>query len=288
MPGSPRVSLYGFDSGTLGLGGIEVPVPFLLDPPPAGRRSRRRGQSAGARPRPARALGELANVFEVHMTEEQHCVPQLGPLGVEPHSVGHVVQTHLHIDHTGTLGHFPDATVVVHSRELQAARAAEDPLATGYVRADYERPELRWQLVDGELDLFGDGTIRLLETPGDSAGHMSLLLDLEETGPVLITADAADNRAQWEGREHPRALFSREDASRSLQRLRELAQQADALVVFGHDPRNWSELRRVRPAGPVAPLGGLPCDRSPGTSTDTRHWAGLMSSTVRPREQRRR
>jgi hypothetical protein len=74
---------------------------------------------------------------------------------------------------------------------------------------------------------------------------MSLLLDLEETGPVLITADAADNRAQWEGREHPRALFSREDASRSLEQLRDLAQQTGALLVLGHDARNWSQLRHA-------------------------------------------
>jgi glyoxylase-like metal-dependent hydrolase (beta-lactamase superfamily II) len=113
------------------------------------------------------------------------------------------------------------------------------------VRADYDRSELHWQLAEGEQDLFGDGTIRLLETPGHSAGHMSLLLDLDETGPVLITADAADNRAQWKGREHPRALFSREDAGRSLERLRELAHQTDALLVLGHDARNWSELRRA-------------------------------------------
>jgi glyoxylase-like metal-dependent hydrolase (beta-lactamase superfamily II) len=153
--------------------------------------------------------GALADRFEVHMTEEQHCVVQLRRLGVEPNSVGRVVQTHLHIDHTGALGHFPNAMIVVHERELQAARAAEDPLATGYVRADYDRPKLPWQLAEGEPDLFGDGTIRLLETPGHSAGHISLLLDLDETGPVLIAADAVDNRAPWEGREHPRAAFTR-------------------------------------------------------------------------------
>jgi glyoxylase-like metal-dependent hydrolase (beta-lactamase superfamily II) len=179
------------------------------------------------------------------MAEEQHCVAQLRRLGVEPDSVGHVVQTHLHIDHTGALGHFPNATIVVHARELQAARAAEDPLTTGYVRADYDRPELRWQPAAGELDLFADGTIRLLETPGHSAGHVSLLLDLEDTGPVLITADAADNRAHWEGREPPRALASRVEAERSIGRLRELAQQTDAMLVLGHDPHNWSRLRRA-------------------------------------------
>jgi glyoxylase-like metal-dependent hydrolase (beta-lactamase superfamily II) len=234
-----------FDSGTLGLGGVEVPVPFFLIRHPQGDVVVDGGNPLAVARDPHAHWGALADVFEVHMTEEQHCVAQLRRFGVEPNSVGHVVQTHLHIDHTGALGHFPNAAIVVHARELEAARAAEDPVATGYVRADYDRSGLRWQPAEREQDLFGDGTIRLLETPGHSAGHMSLLLDLDETGPVLITADAADNRAQWKGREHPRALFSREDAGRSLERLRELAQQTDALLVLGHDARNWSELRRA-------------------------------------------
>jgi N-acyl homoserine lactone hydrolase len=62
---------------------------------------------------------------------------------------------------------------------------------------------------------------------------------------VLLTADAADNRAQWEGRERPRALFSREDASRSLELLRRLAHETDALIVLGHDPNDWSRLRHA-------------------------------------------
>ena len=211
-----------FDSGTLGLGGAEVPVPFFLI-----RHPQEDVLVDGGNPlavaRDARAhWGALAEHFEVHMTEGQHCEAQLRRLGLAPESVGRVVQTHLHIDHTGALGHFPSAPVLVHARELEAARRSRSPLASGYVREDYERPELRWQPVEEELDLFGDGTVRLLETPGHSAGHMSLLLDLDETGPVLLTADAADNRAQWEGRAHPRALFSREDATRSRERCASL------------------------------------------------------------------
>jgi N-acyl homoserine lactone hydrolase len=238
-------ALYMFDSGTLGVGGVEVPVPFFLIRHPQGDIVVDGGNPLAVARDPRAHWGVLAERFHVHMTEEQHCVAQLARLGVRPESVGHVVQTHLHIDHTGALGHFPNATVVVHARELHAAREAESPIASGYVREDYDRPELRWQLAEGELDLFGDGTIRLFETPGHSAGHMSLLLDLDETGPVLLAADAADNRAQWEGREHPRALFSREEARRSLERLRELARQTGALLVLGHDPDDWSRLRRA-------------------------------------------
>jgi glyoxylase-like metal-dependent hydrolase (beta-lactamase superfamily II) len=243
VPGGP--TLYIFDSGTLGLDGVEVPVPFFLIRHPQGDVLVDGGNPLAVARDPQAHWGGLADIFEVHMTEQQHCVAQLGRLGVGPDSVGYVVQTHLHIDHTGALGHFPDATIVVHARELEAARSSEDPLASGYVREDYDRPELRWQLAEGELDLFEDGTIRLLETPGHSAGHMSLLLELEQTGPVLLTADAVDNRAQWEGREHPRALFSRDDARRSLERLRELARQTDALLVLGHEPEDWSRLKHA-------------------------------------------
>ena len=176
------------------------------------------------------------------MTEEQHCGAQLQRSGVAPESVRYLVQTHLHIDHTGALGHFPDATVVVHARELDAARTAEEPLARGYVRTT-QKACLRWQTVQDDHDLFGDGRIRLFQTPGHSAGHMSLLLELEETGPILITADAVDDRSQWEGRRALRVLHSREDAVRSLERLRELARETDPLLIFGHDPEGWSALR---------------------------------------------
>jgi len=238
-------TLYMFDSGTLSVGGLEVPVPFFLIRHPHGDVVVDGGNPLAVARDPRAHWGRLADYFEPHMSEEQHCAVQLRRLGVEPESVSHVVQTHLHMDHTGALGHFPNALVVVHARELEAARASEVPARTGYIRQDYERPELRWKPVEGEVDLFGDGTIRLLETPGHSAGHMSLLLELEQTGFVLLTADAADNRSQWEGWRRPRAFYSPEAAAESLARLRELAQQAKALLVLGHDPDAWSQLRRA-------------------------------------------
>jgi len=239
------VLLYLFSSGTLEVDGIEVPVPFFLIRHPQGDIVVD-GGNPRAVARDARAhWGALADQFRAHMTEEQHCAAQLRKLGVAPETVRHVVQTHLHIDHTGALGHFPEATVIVHAQELDAARAAEPPHAQGYVREDFERAGLAWREVEGELDLFGDGAIRLLQTPGHSAGHMSLLLNLDETGPVLLTADAVDNLAQWDGRRAPRALCSREQARRSLERLRGLAGETGALVVFGHDPNNWSQLRHA-------------------------------------------
>jgi N-acyl homoserine lactone hydrolase len=167
------------------------------------------------------------------------CPAALSRAGIDSDSIAHIVQTHLHMDHTGALGHFPNATVIVHERELDAARSAQ-PFANGYVREDFDRDGIDWQPIAAEHDLFGDGAIRLIESPGHSAGHVSILLSLEQTGSVLLTADAADNRAQWEGRMEPRGLASRDDALRSIELLRRLAAEHDAMVVHGHDPKNWA------------------------------------------------
>jgi glyoxylase-like metal-dependent hydrolase (beta-lactamase superfamily II) len=236
--------LHLFTSGTLGLGGFEVPVPFYLIRHPQGDVIVDGGNPLAVARDPHAHWGKLADIFEVHMTEQQHCVAQLRQHGFQPESISRVVQTHMHIDHTGALGHFPDAEIVVHASELESARG-ERPHARGYVSADYEQPGLAWSTYTGELDLFGDGSVRLLPTPGHSAGHVSLLLELGHTGPVLLTADAVDNRAQWEGRQPPRSLHDAEQAERSRERLRDLADEIEPLLVFGHDPENFSQLKRA-------------------------------------------
>ena len=243
MPAS--LELYLFSSGTLESEGLEVPVPFFLIRHPEGDVIVDGGNPLAVARDPRAHWGVLADQFRVHMTEAQHCVAQLGQLGVARDSVRHIVQTHLHIDHTGALGHFPRATVIVHGRELDAAHAADPPERQGYIRADFQRAGLEWRRLEDDLDLFGDGAIRLLQTPGHSAGHMSLLVDLPATGPILLTADAVDSLAQWEGRLPLRALHSRDDAARSLERLRGLARDTDALLVLGHDPDNWSQLKHA-------------------------------------------
>jgi glyoxylase-like metal-dependent hydrolase (beta-lactamase superfamily II) len=237
----PDVALYLFSSGTLEGGGVAVPVPFFLIRHPEGDVVIDGGNPLAVARDAHAHWGALADQFHVDMSEAQHCAAQLRELDVEPESVRFIVQTHLHIDHTGALGHFPQATTVVHGRELDAARSAEPPEVHGYVRADFEQPGLRWRMVDEELDLFGDGAIRLIQTPGHSAGHMSVLLHLKQTGAILLTADAADNLDVWEGRLPPRALHSRTDAERSLDRLRGLAGETAAMVVLGHDPDNWAQ-----------------------------------------------
>jgi glyoxylase-like metal-dependent hydrolase (beta-lactamase superfamily II) len=239
------LELYLFSSGTLEAGGVEVPVPFFLVRHPAGDVVIDGGNPLAVARDPHAHWGALADVFRVSMSESQHCAAQLRRLGIGRDSVRYVVQTHLHMDHTGALGHFSPAPVIVHARELEAARSTEEPQARGYMPADFERAGLEWRCVEHDLDLFGDGSLQLLQTPGHSAGHMSVLIQLPATGSILLTADAVDSRAQWEQRLPLRVLYSREDAERSLERLRSLADEMHAMVIFGHDSENWSQLQHA-------------------------------------------
>jgi N-acyl homoserine lactone hydrolase len=237
------ITLHLFDSGTLAVGGVEVPVPYFLIRHPDGDVVVDGGNPLPVAHDPVAYWGALADQFEVDMTPEQHCETQIRGAGVDPASVRHIVQTHLHIDHTGALGHFPNATVVVHATELAAARG-EHPRRRGYIPADLDKPDLEFQTYDGEHDLFGDRSVRLIPSPGHSAGHISVLLKLEDTGHVLMTADASDSKAIWDGRLPPRVLHDAAQADASLVRLHEVADEHDALLIFGHDARNWASLDR--------------------------------------------
>ena len=108
-----NLELYLFDSGTMRLAGLQVPIPFYFISHPEGSVVVDGGNPLEVA-RDARAhWGPMADEWDVRMSEQQHCAAQLGRLGIEPESVRYVVQTHLHIDHTGALGHFPNATVLV-------------------------------------------------------------------------------------------------------------------------------------------------------------------------------
>lgn len=183
------------------------------------------------------------------MSKDQGCRNQLAAIGVDAKDVRYVVLSHLHSDHTGAIGRFPSATHIVQRREYEYAFAPDWFAAGAYVRRDFDRPGLRWQFLDGEAtdgyDLFGDGALEMVFTPGHSVGHQSFLVRLPNSGPFLLAADAAYTRDHWEEKALPGFLTSTVDAVRSVQKLRALADRMQAIVVTGHDPDAWPGFRQA-------------------------------------------
>jgi N-acyl homoserine lactone hydrolase len=185
---------------------------------------------------------------------------QLRELGIEPAAVERVIMTHLHVDHTSGMRLLPNAKFICSRDEWAAATAARAAGSRGYVR-HHLPTDARMELVDvaagGELhgpfgatiDLLGDGSIRLISTPGHTPGHLSVLLRVAGGQQVLVVGDAAYTLRSV--REERLPLFTADDDLylRSLREIKAFSEQVpEAILVPTHDPTAWHELRTEAPA----------------------------------------
>jgi N-acyl homoserine lactone hydrolase len=233
-----------------------VPIPcFLVEHPEAGPLLIDTGLPPAAAHNVRTALGRRAAIaFTIRMEDGWAVTDRLVALGIDPLGIGVVVMTHLHYDHTGAASEFPQATFVVDRAEWASARSSG--LLKGYRRAHLDHP-LDWRLIDfgapdvgshetfgRALDLLGDGSIRLLCTPGHSRGHVSVLLRLSAGRELLITGDAAYARRSIDEDLLPVFCEDVHRYRRSLGEIRRYVERnPDVAVVCGHDAEGWPAVR---------------------------------------------
>lgn len=188
----------------------------------------------------------LANEGLGVVREGEDVVSQLAGLGLTPSDIDYVVLTHMHLDHAAYMSAFPEATFVVRHEELKMAWWP-DHFEGGYVLEQYAKTR-EFNFIepadDEELDLFGDGSVRLLDTRGHSRGHQSVLVTLERDGRFVIAGDAAYFSRNLEEWILPGICTSSLDAERSIARLRHL-RDCGWKLLFGHDEGQEQELRIV-------------------------------------------
>lgn len=165
------------------------------------------------------------------MTEEQRLARRLAALGLQPTDVDLVFIGHLHFDHGGGLRDMAHAEVHVHLDEWQAARTGADE---AYFADDFAGNH-RWRMVANEYDLVPG--VRAIESPGHTAGHMSLYVELPRGAPIIITGDAADLTENLEREIAPGLCWrDREDlALASIRKLKNLARETSAELWPNHD-----------------------------------------------------
>lgn len=174
---------------------------------------------------------------------ERVLLRQLESVGIAPSDVRYVVNTHLHGDHGGANGDLPDATFIVQRAEYEYAREPDIPsMVREYPLHQLLLDDLRYETIDGDLDLFGDGSIQLLQTPGHTPGHMSLLLRLPETGPLILTGDAIQTHSSLDEMVLPSIIWFPSAYVASRRRLLALAEQEGASWFHTHDPETFGEL----------------------------------------------
>jgi glyoxylase-like metal-dependent hydrolase (beta-lactamase superfamily II) len=227
---------------------VDNPTPWYLLTHPRGNVVIDGGNAPEVAVDPIKHWGPLAERSPVIMRPDQAMLPELERVGVDPASIRWVVQSHLHLDHTGALAvidRLPNAEVLVTQTDYDTAHNPQSWERAAYCPADYDKPGVPWSLLDDAeadgYDLFGDGTLRCWRTPGHTAGHLSFEVQLPSGAAFILAVDAVNTIEHLNETKTPAFAQSISEATRSVRRLRRLAWRAQARVVPGHDPEVWPE-----------------------------------------------
>jgi glyoxylase-like metal-dependent hydrolase (beta-lactamase superfamily II) len=237
---------------------VELPVQaFLVEHPSAGRILVDTGFHTAAAVDSRQGVGRLGGLVlrGINMDPEQSVPGHLRALGLEPDDIDTVLLSHLHPAQASGISQFPKATFLLSSAEWEAAAGGRQ--TEGYLRRqfdhafdyrmlDFESPEAGSYATFGRShDIFGDGSVRMVFTPGHTPGHCSIVLRLSDR-EVLIASDAVYTMRTLEETALP---FKMADEHRFRRSLKEIqlyrSGRPDALVIPGHDMQVWRRLQTV-------------------------------------------
>lgn len=210
---------------------LEMPVPCFLIRHPAGDLLWDTGMS-----RTRTDLGEWA-------TPGASLVEQLAALDLAPRDIRFLVLSHGHWDHSGNAGPFAGATWIVNPIERAAMFDAENRASQSM--ADYGALETAdTRLVSDDHDVFGDGSVTVVQAPGHTPGHTVLLVRLPHAGPILLSGDLWHMAESRRHRRVPPFNTDRAQTLASMDRIEALAATVGARVIIQHEPTDQADLPR--------------------------------------------
>jgi glyoxylase-like metal-dependent hydrolase (beta-lactamase superfamily II) len=217
--------------------------PFLIDV----------GYDPSIESHPTRTLGFVFGKLAMkHRLAERSVLEHVSERGLDPSDLSPVVMTHLHLDHVSASGQWPQATFIVDRVERAAADRQRGPgpyvkrhLATieNWREIDFAGPQAEpFESFSRTVDLFGDGLVRLVSSPGHSPGHLSVLLRLRDRY-ALILGDAMMSTLELREPVIDGIVVDQDSYLRSGEETREFMRaHADTLAIPSHDSNLWSRL----------------------------------------------
>jgi N-acyl homoserine lactone hydrolase len=175
-----------------------------------------------------------ADARATHWKRPRTLASQLEQLDVKPSDIKYVAVSHTHPDHIGNIAMFPQSTLLVQKTEYE--------WPSPFARALQAGPSTVNKL-EGDHDVFSDGSVILVATPGHTPGHQSLLIKLPKSGPLLLSGDAVHFRDNWENRRVPDINFNKEQTSASLQRIADILAKEKAQLWINHDKAQRDSLK---------------------------------------------
>lgn len=187
--------------------------------------------------------GSNPNAPKVSLTD------QLAQLKLTADHIKYVGISHYHADHTGQLPSLPRAMLLIGKGDWEAVNAPKPaPGVNAAAFAHWISGGGRFEIVAQDKDVFGDGSVVMLNTPGHTPGHHSLMVSLKQKGKVLLTGDLAHFHENYDANGVPSFNTNRAETLASLDRFKKIVANMKATVIIQHDSRDIDKL----PAFPAA------------------------------------
>jgi N-acyl homoserine lactone hydrolase len=192
--------------------------------------------------------GPLAKGFGLKMTKDDAIPAQLGRIRLKTTDIKYVILGHMHLDHAGNMEQFPNATFLIQNDEMKAAWWPDIGYSVYYIPGDFsETKNYNIIRLNGDLDLFGDGSVRIFRSPGHTPGSQFAVVRLKKTGSVILTSDVVYLKENLEknlippipGTWSPMGMYA------GYQRVRLIRDTEGALIFYAHDPEVFKATKKA-------------------------------------------
>jgi N-acyl homoserine lactone hydrolase len=170
-------------------------------------------------------------------------VDLLAKIDVKPEQIKYVGISHYHADHTGQVASFPKATVLIGKGDWDAITSPKPAQGVNFKPFEaWIKGESKVEPLALDKDVFEDGSVIVLRTPGHTPGHSSLLVKLPQTGAVVLSGDAIHFRENYDAFGVPGFNFDRAQTVASIERIKQIASNLKATIIIQHDARDVEKL----------------------------------------------
>ena len=183
----------------------------------------------------------LCSAFNHKQSRDEVIDRQVQKLGFKVEDVKYVIYSHFHLDHAGNIKLFPKARHVVQNAELKNAWWPEKFQRAAFVLKDFDTTrDFDFLELNGDFDLFGDGSVTVLDTKGHTQGHQSLMLKLPKTGYVIMSGDAIYTAENEKG-VVPGITWSAVHSMKAIDRIKMLRDTRNGQIWYSHEGEQFKK-----------------------------------------------
>ena len=174
---------------------------------------------------------------------ERSIVAQLADMELAPADIDYAAFSHLHWDHAGAANTFIDSTILMQQTEWDAAFDGKN----AFVQSEFfdKLVDAEREMLNGDHDVFGDGSVRIIYAPGHTPGHQVLLVNLDNYGPVLLSGDLYHFEANRRLRRPPHFNFDKPMTLEAMDKVEGVLEETGATLWIEHSKALADTLRKA-------------------------------------------